>query len=323
MAKWALIAAFLIIAMAEKPCEDRDPFEVYEQSPCDLSPVSSTPNPTQPSTAPLPTSISPIPSSLVPTGSTPTPTGSTLNPTTTLGPTPTPSAKVSFCDYKRQVLSEYYSAIYTDVGRDSINEQFVYDASTQTLVAQSNGECLDGYLGENNAFQVHTYPCDASNGNQKWNFNIATNRIEHVTHKDLCMVSGPAGSKARVEPCSDSLEQFFTECDEPATVDLTFQTCYTNSWLSEYYTGLYADQRRGSVNENWAYDPQAQTLQVGSNGQCLDAFPVDNGKYGLHTYACDNTNNNQKWIIQGKLVKHAVWDCTPYNKNQCWNIRRQ
>ncbi|OQR98068.1 hypothetical protein ACHHYP_09198 [Achlya hypogyna] len=329
MARWTVLAAVLVATVASVPCDVADPFETYEISPCSNPPTSA------PSSTPAPTTGAPVPTitTLAPTTFTPAPT------TSTTVPTPAPGTKLSLCDYNRQVLSEYYSDIYTDVRRNSANEQFVYDAASQAIVARSNGECLDAYLGANNAFQVHTYPCDATNGNQKWLFNTNTNRIEHATHKGLCMASGPAGNKARVEPCSQSLLQFFSNCDAPTTVGLRFQTCYTNSWLSEYYTGLYADQRRGSVNENWAYDPVAQTLQVASNKECLDAFPVGNGKYGLHTYACDSSNQNQKWVLQGKLVKHAVhhnlcldadptdnqhraqvWDCTPYNKNQCWNL---
>ncbi|KDO16057.1 hypothetical protein SPRG_18407, partial [Saprolegnia parasitica CBS 223.65] len=138
-----------------------------------------------------------------------------------------------------------------------------------------------------------------------------------------------------------NLLQYFSDCKSPSSVSIHLQTCYTNSWLSEYDTGLYADVLRNNANEKFAYDPVAQTLQVGSNGQCLDAFSTGNGKFGLHTYACDATNANQKWVLQDKLVKHAthanlcldadptdsghkvqVWDCTEYNKNQCWNILR-
>ncbi|OQR82240.1 hypothetical protein ACHHYP_16338, partial [Achlya hypogyna] len=320
-------------------------------TPC---PTSITPKPVPTGTTPAPTAYTPAPTDATPTPTTSTsapvtsapttvaPTTATPVPTTvTAAPTPNPGTKLSFCDYNRQALSEYYGDIYSDVRRNNANEQFVYDAASQTLVAKSNNQCLDAYLGANNAIQVHTYPCDTNNRNQKWIFNTNTNRIEHATHKGICMASGPAGSKARVEPCSQSILQFFSNCDAPATVGLRFQTCYTNSWLSEYYTGLYADRPRGTINENWAYDPVAQTLQVGSNGQCLDAFPTGNGKYGLHTYACDGGNKNQKWVLQGSLVKHAVhrnlcldadptdnqhraqvWDCTPYNKNQCWNLLR-
>ncbi|KDO28782.1 hypothetical protein SPRG_22171, partial [Saprolegnia parasitica CBS 223.65] len=246
-----------------------------------------------------------------------------------------------FCTYNRQALSEYYGDIYSDVLRNNKNEQFVYNPSAMTLVSESNGQCLDAFLDGSNRYQLHTYKCMEGNVNQKWIFNANTNRIEHGTHHGLCVASGPAGTKARVEMCNQSLQQFFSDCDDSATVGLRFQTCYTNSWLSEYDTGLYADKVRNNVNEKFAYDPVAQTLQVGSNGQCLDAFSTGHGKFGLHTFPCDAKNANQKWVLQDKLVKHAthpnlcldadptddrhkaqVWDCTAYNKNQCWNLVR-
>ncbi|EQC29167.1 hypothetical protein SDRG_13040 [Saprolegnia diclina VS20] len=80
----------------------------------------------------------------------------------------------------------------------------------------------------------------------------------------------------------------------------------------------------------------AKTLQVAGNGECLDAFR-DGDKFGLHTYACDATNGNQKWIIDAAdhKIKHAthnnlcldvdptnpthaaqVWECHNWNTNQ-------
>ncbi|EQC35517.1 hypothetical protein SDRG_07225 [Saprolegnia diclina VS20] len=300
MAKWTFLTALassalsLHASVAQTPCANTDPFEIYETTPC---------------------------------GNNPTPAPAT----TTL----------TFCAYNRQALSEYNGDIFTDVVRTNKNEQFVYSPSAMTLVSESNGQCLDAYLDGNGAYQLHTYQCMEGNGNQKWVYNTNARRIEHGTHQGLCVVGGSAGTKARVEPCSQSLLQYFSDCKGSSSVSVHLQTCYTDSWLSEYDTGLYADKLRNNANENFAYDPVAQTLQVGSNGQCLDAFSTGDGKFGLHTYACDAKNSNQKWILQDKLVKHAtfnnlcldadptdnshkaqVWDCTAYNKNQCWNILR-
>lgn len=263
-------------------------------------------------------------------------------------PAPTtaaPGQDLRFCSYTHHALSEYFGNIYSDVVRNNVNEHFVYDDKTQTIVSKSNGQCLDAFLNGQNQYKVHTYACSAGNANQKWVFNTRNNAIEHATHKGLCLSNhaDKPGQQAFVEPCNGGLNQYFANCDDPSKVSVQFQTCYTNSWLSEYYTGLFADKKRGNINELFEYNGWTQQIKVVSNGQCLDAFQ-DRSKpqgYGLHTYACDANNKNQKWNLDGKRVTHAVhtnlcldadptddshgaqvWQCTPYNKNQCWNIHR-
>ncbi|OQS04916.1 hypothetical protein THRCLA_02893 [Thraustotheca clavata] len=365
--QFILASSLIAITSAETPCTPQpDPFEIYDSTPCTEvprtpAPTSENPTPTTApvnptatpaptsTTAPVPTTSSPGPATTAPVPTTSSPGPATTAPVPTVSPVPTsatpeptssaPSSTIRFCSFNRQAISEYYGEIYSDVFRNNVNEQFVFTPSANSIRSQSNGQCLDAYLDSNNAFQVHTYACLSTNPNQQWTYNTNTQRIEHLTHKGLCLTSVTAGNKARVEPCSSSLQQLFSSCEKPEPVQLRLQTCYTNSWVSEYNTGLYADVLRGNANENFSYDPVSQTLKVSSNGECLDAFATGNGKYGLHTYACDATNGNQKWILESHRVKHAthtnlcldadpkddphhvqVWECTPYNKNQCWNI---
>ncbi|OQR84210.1 hypothetical protein THRCLA_10848, partial [Thraustotheca clavata] len=323
------------------------------------SPTTSGPTPT---TAPTPTTgtpvtIAPTPTTGTPvttTGPTPTTQAPTPDPTTpsptTQAPTPAPTTPaptpygqdLRFCSYTRHVLSEYNSDLYYDVIRNNLNEHFTYDSTNNIIIAKSNGQCLDAFLNSQNQYKVHTYPCSKTNGNQKWVFDQLNNAIQHLTHTGLCLANhaDQNGLQAYVEPCNGGLNQYFVNCDDPSKVSVQFQTCYTNHWLSEFYTGLYADGKRGNINELFEYNGNTQQIKTLSNGECLDAFRAGN-KYGLHTYPCDANNNNQKWNLEKNRVTHAVhtnlcldadptddthkaqvWECTPYNKNQCWNIKR-
>ncbi|OQR96507.1 cysteine proteinase EP-B 2-like [Achlya hypogyna] len=105
--------------------------------------------------------------------------------------------------------------------------------------------------------------------------------------------------------------------------------------ISEYYSNLFASAKQGSVNELWTYDAITRHITVGSNHQCLDAYPTGSS-YAVHTYSCDAKNDNQKWVIDSAnhAIKHAVhptlcldvdpnqnnkvqvWSCSPGNQNQ-------
>ncbi|KDO17526.1 hypothetical protein SPRG_21856 [Saprolegnia parasitica CBS 223.65] len=92
----------------------------------------------------------------------------------------------------------------------------------------------------------------------------------------------------------------------------------------------------GDATQIWKFDTVAKRIVHPHNGECLDAFR-DGDKFGLHTYACDATNANQKWLIDaaGHKIKHAthnnlcldvdptnpthaaqVWECHDWNTNQ-------
>ncbi|OQR86007.1 cysteine protease family C01A [Achlya hypogyna] len=92
-----------------------------------------------------------------------------------------------------------------------------------------------------------------------------------------------------------------------------------NLVVSEYYSSLYANPKSGSKNEQWTYDGPTRQIIVGSNKQCLDAYPNGAGGYNVHTYACDANNNNQKWTVDPS--NHRIMHETHANLCLAWIAR--
>ncbi|OQS04557.1 hypothetical protein THRCLA_03219 [Thraustotheca clavata] len=266
----------------------------------------------------------------------------------TAKPTPCPTgmpvpADRRFCSQNQHAISEYNGDLYSDVLRKNDNELFSYDPSTKLIKSKSGGKCLDVSIDGASKYQLHTWDCDASNKNQQWSYDEPGHTIRHLGHSGICLSNdaNSPGKKAFVEPCNNSFNQYFGECASTSNVHVTFQTCSANKVLSEGWTGLWANTAQGTINEIFEYDASLQHIIAKSNHQCLDAFSTGNGKFGLHTYDCDVSNQNQKWILESNRVKHAVhpnlcldadptdplhkaqvWECFPNNNNQCWKINR-
>ncbi|EQC34310.1 hypothetical protein SDRG_08083 [Saprolegnia diclina VS20] len=113
-------------------------------------------------------------------------------------------------------------------------------------------------------------------------------------------------------------------------------TTSTSKGILEYYSGIYMGDNTYSSNFVWTYNAGTQQLQSRSApNQCLDAYRGGDGNMYLHTWTCDASNSNQKWIVSGSSVKHAthnnlcvdanpstannavqVWPCVLGNSNQ-------
>ncbi|RLO02952.1 hypothetical protein DYB28_013514 [Aphanomyces astaci] len=113
--------------------------------------------------------------------------------------------------------------------------------------------------------------------------------------------------------------------------------------LSEWNSNLYADVKKDNFNEWWFYTEDILELRSNSNPRvCLDAYPKD-GKYWVHTWACDRANPNQRWHVDmaNHRIQHAthpnvcldadptapehqvqMWECHSHNvnKNQYWSV---
>ena len=63
----------------------------------------------------------------------------------------------------------------------------------QSIRSKSNpGACLDAY-GNGNGSPVHVWSCDATNANQKWQYNDVTGQIMHGSKLGLCLDGYGAG----------------------------------------------------------------------------------------------------------------------------------
>ncbi|OQR82581.1 serine protease family S08A [Achlya hypogyna] len=257
---------------------------------------------------------------------------------TTAAPVPAPET-ITLCDFKHNLLSEWNGQLFVDTEKKNFNEKFWYNVDDKSIQSQSNNEtCLDVYQDAKGANQVRLHPCTGGSA-QKWGFEPNSHSIRHLTVRNLCLASVRAspGAAPIVTECTGGVSQWFTKCqDAPAAKSYIKLVTKDKKTFSEYYSGLYANWASDSANELFTYDSNAKTLQVASNGQCLDAFR-DGDKFGLHTYTCDASNGNQKWIIDaaGHKIKHAthnnlcldvdptnpthaaqVWECHNWNTNQ-------
>ncbi|KDO26741.1 hypothetical protein SPRG_20539 [Saprolegnia parasitica CBS 223.65] len=256
-----------------------------------------------------------------------------------------------FCSVTGLIVSEYYGRIYTDVVRSNSNEVFVYNATAKTLMAKSNGQCLEVYAYPPHPYlgygSLSTLPCDASKALQQW--SLENDRVYIAKSKYLpayCMESHNAfrpGSTAGVGPCdfSEVAADTVVDCATVKDKYITIKTLKTGNRLSEYYTGLYANAPANNANELFVWDKPNKMFKVASNNQCLDAYKDANGKFQVHTWACDVKNGNQKWNFNPttKTLEHAthtgqcldadptytdrhaqMWACTPNNANQQWSI---
>ncbi|OQR80649.1 hypothetical protein ACHHYP_17374 [Achlya hypogyna] len=120
-----------------------------------------------------------------------------------------PTVNVGFAQCTTgKYLSEYNTGLFVNYVQHNLNEQFTYNPTTQQLKVASNGQCLDAYLDGNNVYQLHTYPCDSNNVNQRW--NLGSSKIQHAIHPNLCVTStASADNSAGVAPCNGRWKQCF------------------------------------------------------------------------------------------------------------------
>ncbi|KDO23017.1 hypothetical protein SPRG_11863 [Saprolegnia parasitica CBS 223.65] len=120
-------------------------------------------------------------------------------------PSPNRPARVVQIRTKRgKYLSEWNSGLFADVWRGNLNELFEVDAATQSIKSIKNQQCLDAYRDHRHGqYRLHTYPCAATNDNQKW--MIANGKIKHATHDNLCLDVDPTNENhvAQVWACFD------------------------------------------------------------------------------------------------------------------------
>ncbi|OQR99581.1 serine protease family S08A [Thraustotheca clavata] len=259
---------------------------------------------------------------------------------TTSSPAPLPAPEtIQLCNYNHNILSEWNGQLFVDTEKHNDNEKFWYNADDKSIQSQSNNaSCLDVYQDTNGVNKLRLYTC-TGNSAQKWGFEPNTHSIRSLSVRNLCLESAHAtpGAAPFVADCTGGISQWFTKCqDAPAPKSYVKLVTKSGKTFSEYYTGLYANWASDTTNELFTYDSNAKTLQVASNGQCLDGFK-NGDSYGLHTYACDANNANQKWIIDAAnhKIKHAthnnlcldvdptneahsvqVWECHNFNTNQ-------
>ncbi|OQR90690.1 endochitinase 1 [Achlya hypogyna] len=209
-------------------------------------------------------------------------------------------------------ISEWNGNLYASTARHNLNERFQYDPVTFQLRSLSGNSCIDAYADGSKAagYTVHTWTCDASNGNQRWKVDAQNHRIVHKTHPNLCLDVDPSNKAGVVQ---------VWQCH-------ALNSLNANQWLGlpeEHvylqnkdlrFAGNSKDQSVGFApaaavaTQTWVFDNVAKTVALGSTGLCLDAYQGCNGG-AVHLWACSATNGNQKWTYDSSTqqLRHVSY----------------
>jgi hypothetical protein len=93
------------------------------------------------------------------------------------------------------VLSEWYSAMFSDVYVGNANERWTYLPFQRQLVVKSNEQCLE--VGTNKQ-TIQTAVCDTSNPDQRWNIDFTGGQVQHQG-TGLCLGATKA---VDLQPCT-------------------------------------------------------------------------------------------------------------------------
>ncbi|OQS03294.1 cysteine protease family C01A [Thraustotheca clavata] len=207
---------------------------------------------------------------------------------------------------KDVAIYEYYSDLYAGTPSGSANEQWQYNPVTYQLIVNSNQQCLDAW-NTGNGYSLHTYNCDASNGNQQWIIDSPNRRIKHRVHPNLCLDVDPnQNNKVQVWTCYDkNPNQQFAPTEEEVRI-----TSYNNLVLATFSNILQFGAEW--VQYTWVVNNVDHTIRgrrdlSGSPDMCLDAYQPWNGGI-VHMWSCDKTNANQKWKYDPttKQIRHLT-----------------
>ncbi|EQC28902.1 hypothetical protein SDRG_13412 [Saprolegnia diclina VS20] len=245
-----------------------------------------------------------------------------------------------FCTSGGQfILSEFYGGLYVNFVQGNANELFDFDANNNFIISKSGNTCLTLFT-ETSTPYVRTDPCTGGDA-QQW--SIAGNVIKSRAGTfDYCLTYVPnqAAVAVGVAPCTDkpTTPQYFGSCDQ-STPPTSVRLRSGDNYLSEYFTGLFANTLKRNRNEVFRYDASAKTLQVQSNMECLDVYQDTSLAYHLHTYPCNLNNGNQNWNVTvsgANPIQHITYltqclvdkgdktagvaPCDSSNQKQLWTV---
>ncbi|OQR87879.1 glycoside hydrolase [Achlya hypogyna] len=247
------------------------------------------------------------------------------NPGPNPSPTPAPTVKPALNRYqlpfllqtaRGKMVYEMYKGLFAYDEATCANERWRYNLGSNQLVSESSGQCLDAYRGANNQFYVHVWPCDATNGNQKWNVDVENERIVHMTHANLCLDVDPTKPDASVQVwgCTGGINQKLVV--NPDLPHLGIGSRKTGNVLAADGTAVFFRPLEGSFKNvqadktaTWTFVQSQNMIKHEASGKCLDAYEAKDGG-AVHLWACDTTNSNQKWTYDAVnlQLRHATHD---------------
>ncbi|CAK4818419.1 unnamed protein product [Aphanomyces euteiches] len=206
-------------------------------------------------------------------------------------------------------------AYITPSSSDS-RQDWYYSQSFKQFKNRGSGLCLDAYEPKNGG-AVHTYACDSTNANQRWNYDSTTKQLRHATHVGYCFDKAapyePAPHLWECLPTSnpDFKNQQITLVGVSAVSSGTYNVVVDGFGLAPSNTRddvlAFVAKAPGDILQDWVYDPSSKQVKNRGSGLCLDAWqPVNGG--GIHTFACDSGNVNQRWQydLSTKQLRHLT-----------------
>ncbi|KAF0683396.1 Aste57867_24520 [Aphanomyces stellatus] len=89
----------------------------------------------------------------------------------------------------------------------STSQVWLVDTVLSMVQLEGTTLCLDGYQGWNGG-AVHLWPCDPTNGNQKWTFDTAANQLRHATYSGYCLDFANDGVRPYLWTCVTTADPF-------------------------------------------------------------------------------------------------------------------
>ncbi|RHY27511.1 hypothetical protein DYB32_006727 [Aphanomyces invadans] len=215
---------------------------------------------------------------------------------------------------------------------DNVNDRWSYDLRTQQLRCWQQGKCLDGYW-TGNRFNVHLFPCNANNNNQRWIFSDL--KLKHEIFTDRCLDADRTDTQVQAWPCQlNNIHQLYTIASDMghvafvsvdnkrALVASTAARDGDGAELIAFSHGWFPSQPAVPTDGKWTVLHDKNMIMSEITNTCLDAPQKANGAR-IHLWPCNDSNANQKWSydVATKQIRHVTHtgyclDMGSYNGNK-------
>ncbi|KAF0689395.1 Aste57867_19157 [Aphanomyces stellatus] len=192
-------------------------------------------------------------------------------------------------------------------------QEWYLDPATKSVTNRGSQRCLDAYQGWNGG-AVHTWDCSATNSNQQWSYNSATQQLQHATYSGFCLDLGATmGTAPHLWQCLPT-----SNPDYKNQRIVLATTSNLAAFLPGYNRVLSASDPStiqfqspvvpSALAQQWQFDALTRLVRSVGTTTCLDAYQGWNGG-AVHLWACSAANANQQWRYNPttQQLQHATY----------------
>ncbi|RHY85599.1 hypothetical protein DYB26_016298 [Aphanomyces astaci] len=90
------------------------------------------------------------------------------------------------------------------------DQEWDYNRDFHQVRSDDDDYCLDAYQPWNGG-RVHTWKCSHTNKNQKWQYDVYTNQLRHLTHNGYCLdINDETGARPHLWECHPPTDNFYS-----------------------------------------------------------------------------------------------------------------